>query len=292
MSDVVLFFKNSKEIRSWFQKNHQKLDHQWIGFYKKKGAPVPYTGEEVYNQAICFGWTGITMRSIDYFTYQVKYAKRKPGSQWSHSVAKRYQSLEKKKLVSAFGKKMYDSRKKTKAQERPDQATFTPAQLKVFKKNKAAWEFFEKQSPGYKKYMMYWVNSAKQIETKTKRFAELLKDSGNQSKLSSVVKAQAKMAENLKKRYPPGQTPIEEAKNLGLATGAELRSLGLDTVEKLKRMGWERALELWTQHFPQRLHLMGFYAIIGAVEEQSARKLDPDLKAEARALLRSLKSGF
>jgi len=43
-----------------------------------------------------------------------------------------------------------------------------------FKDNKAAWEFFKKQPPGYQKSVTHWIMSAKQEKTQQRRFDRLL----------------------------------------------------------------------------------------------------------------------
>lgn len=76
--------------------------------------------------------------------------------------------------------------------------------------------------------------------------------------------------------------PIEKAKNIGPICGAEFRSLGIDTKEKLLSLGWEEAFNLWVQHYPERIHTIACYAIIGAVEELNVFKLPEDLKRAAK----------
>jgi uncharacterized protein YdeI (YjbR/CyaY-like superfamily) len=46
--------------------------------------------------------------------------------------------------------------------------------LRAFKRQKAAWRFFESTPPGYRKTMLHWVTSAKRVETQAARFAQLL----------------------------------------------------------------------------------------------------------------------
>lgn len=89
-------------------------------------------------------------------------------------------------------------------------------------------------------------------------------------------------------------TPIEKAKNIGELTGAELRTVGIGTLEKLREIGWEEAMVLWCEVFPERVHAMAAYALIGAerginclklseCEKQSARKLTQSLRRTTRA---------
>ncbi len=286
MSDV-LFFKSKLEIKKWFQKNHKKSNMQWFGLYKKQSLKQVVTGADIKNEALCFGWAGIKIKAIDYFSYQIQYLKRKEKSTWSQTSVKEYKQLLKKNQIQPQGQWAFDNRNTKKVQE--SNATFLKKHIVEFKKNKIAWSFFNSQTASYQKYMAYWVTSAQQDKTQNKRLSELIKDSEGQTKLQRVLKSQEKLIQSKKNRYKIGETPIEEAKNLGPLTGAEFRTFGIDTVEKLKSLGWEKSYSMWVQHYPHRIHSIAAYAIIGAVNNQAYFKLDPELKAEAKNFVKELK---
>lgn len=289
MSDA-LFFKSKNEVKSWFQKNHRKLDQQWIGIFKKTSGAVVYTGADVAEVALCFGWTGVIIKSIDYFSYKLLYVKRKENSTWSPGSVKKFKELMKQKKVSTFAKWSFEHRNQKATKKMVEK--LSSAQTKVFKKNKKAWAFFQTQTPSYQKYMAHWINAAIQKETQTKRLQELIHDSGNGTKLLRVLKAQEKFSKNRRRLYPEGQTPIEEGKNLGPATGRELRSIGIETLEQLKSMGWEKAFDSWIQYYPYRMKLVVLHVLIGAIENQAYHKIDSSLKAEAKSFFQETKSGF
>jgi len=52
-----------------------------------------------------------------------------------------------------------------------------------FKKNKAAWKFFQAQPPGYRKMMTWFILSAKTEETRQKRLARLIEESAKELRL-------------------------------------------------------------------------------------------------------------
>ena len=56
-------------------------------------------------------------------------------------------------------------------------ASLSPEMDKLFRKNKSAWGFFEKQPPSYRKVRIYWINSAKHEETKLNRLRKLIESS-------------------------------------------------------------------------------------------------------------------
>ena len=54
---------------------------------------------------------------------------------------------------------------------------------KLLKKNKEAWNFFEKQSPSYRKMIGWWIISAKKEETRMARLAKLISESAKGKRL-------------------------------------------------------------------------------------------------------------
>jgi uncharacterized protein YdeI (YjbR/CyaY-like superfamily) len=52
--------------------------------------------------------------------------------------------------------------------------TFDEVREKRFRLNRAAWDFFQAQPPGYRRVMTHRVMSAKREETRDKRLAQLI----------------------------------------------------------------------------------------------------------------------
>ena len=53
-------------------------------------------------------------------------------------------------------------------------AEFSAEELQTFKREKAAWAYFETTPPGYKKVMMHLITTVKRAETRAARFAKLV----------------------------------------------------------------------------------------------------------------------
>lgn len=83
--------------------------------------------------------------------------------------------------------------------------------------------------------------------------------------------------------------PIEEARNLGSATGQALREIGVTNLYELKKLGWEQVCLSLAMNNPNFINLNAFTAIIGAIRNEDWRAIDPDLKLEAQKLLNALK---
>ena len=57
----------------------------------------------------------------------------------------------------------------------------------ILKKNKAAWDFFYAQPPGYRRAMVWWIVSAKKEETRLKRLDQLIRDSAAGERLAQFL---------------------------------------------------------------------------------------------------------
>jgi len=90
--------------------------------------------------------------------------------------------LIKDKRMTDAGLKAYALRKEFRSgiysyEQRPTELVEPYASQ--FKKNKAAWKFFQSQPPGYRKMMTWFIVSAKTEETRQKRLARLIDESAH-----------------------------------------------------------------------------------------------------------------
>ena len=84
---------------------------------------------------------------------------------------------------------------------------------------------------------------------------------------------------------------ISDARNLGPVSASEMEAMGIYYLDQIIEMGWENFCIQYVELFPNRLNLNAFAAIIGAIEDQDWRKIDPQFKAQARSLIRQIKMG-
>ncbi len=87
------------------------------------------------------------------------------------------------------------------------------------------------------------------------------------------------------------RTPIEKARNLGPTTASEMQALGVYYLDQIISQGWEEFCVQYAEMFPHRLNLNAFTAIIGAIEGEDWRKIDPELKRQAKKLIEQIKKG-
>jgi uncharacterized protein YdeI (YjbR/CyaY-like superfamily) len=171
------FFPTQNDFRKWLEENHDKETELLVGFYKVGSGKPSMSWSESVDQALCFGWIDGVRRSVDEDSYSIRFTPRKAKSVWSAVNIKKVADLIEKGLMEPAGiaafEKRDDSRSKIYAYEN-EQKQFSEEFEKLFRSNKAAWDFFEKQANWYKKQMTAWVMTAKQAATRENRLEKLI----------------------------------------------------------------------------------------------------------------------
>ena len=144
------------------------------------------TWPESVDQALCFGWIDGIRKRVDEISYQIRFTPRRHGSIWSATNIKRAKELARQKQMRPTGSKVFAARMENKSgiysyEKRSSQLSEPYA--KLLKRNKAAWNFFEKQPPSYRKMIGWWIISAKKEETRMARLANLIGESAKGKRL-------------------------------------------------------------------------------------------------------------
>ena len=173
----VVFFETPAQLRAWFEANHETAADLWVGFHRKSSGTPTLTWAEVVDQELCFGWIDSVRYSIDEDRFAQRLTPRRRRSVWSAVNVRRFRELDRQGLTHANGRAAFEAREdarsaiysyenRSRGFDEPHEATF--------RKNKAAWKFFESQAPWYRRTATYWVMSAKREETRDKRLAVLI----------------------------------------------------------------------------------------------------------------------
>ena len=180
------FFKTPAAFRQWLATNHDKSKELWVGYYKKHTGKPSITWPESVDEALCFGWIDGIRKRFDDESYVIRFTPRKPESIWSAVNIRNVERLVKEKRMMPAGSKAYAHRKEFRSgiysyEQRP--AELVEPYASQFKKNKAAWKFFQSQPPYYRKMMTWFIVSAKTEETRQKRLARLIEGSAKGDRL-------------------------------------------------------------------------------------------------------------
>lgn len=167
-------------MRAWFRKHGATERELWVGFWKKETGRASVTWPESVDEALCWGWIDGVRKSIDETAYTIRFTPRKPKSYWSEVNVKRAKALIAESRMAPAGLAAFEARDPARTAEYSFEARhrgLSDADEKAFRRNRAAWAFFEAQPPGYRKLASWWVISAKRDETRARRLATLIADS-------------------------------------------------------------------------------------------------------------------
>ena len=180
------FFKTPSAFRKWLAANHDKAKELLVGFYKKDSGKASITWPESVDEALCFGWIDGVRKTIDDQSYTIRFSPRKPESIWSAVNIRNVERLTAEKRMQPGGLKAFAARKEYRSgiyayEQRP--AELVEPYASQFRRNKAAWKFFQVQPPYYRKTMTWWIVSAKREETRLSRLGKLIETSAKQQRL-------------------------------------------------------------------------------------------------------------
>ncbi len=175
------FFPTPSDFRAWLEKNHDKSQELWVGYFKVGSGKPSITWPESVDEALCFGWIDGLRKSVDGDSYMIRFTPRKPRSTWSVVNVAQIQALTNLGRMRPEGLKVFEQRAEeaSYSYEQRDNAKLDDADEQRFRANQQAWDFFQAQPASYRKAAVWWVISAKREETKRKRLEQLIADSEN-----------------------------------------------------------------------------------------------------------------
>ena len=174
------FFASAAAFRKWLERHHASKGELWLGLWKKDSGRKGLTYEEAVDEALCFGWIDGLAKSHDERSYKQRFTPRKPRSVWSAINLGKIERLKAAGRMAKPGLDAFENRDPRRTGlysfENRD-VKLSAAFAKRFRAQARAWAFFEKQPPGYRRLMAFWVMSAKRDETRERRLARLIERS-------------------------------------------------------------------------------------------------------------------
>jgi len=169
--------------------NHARLSEIWVGFFKKYSGKGGLTYAEAVDEALCFGWIDGLKKRVDELSYTHRFSPRKRRSNWSRINILHAERLKNAGRMTPAGLEAYAAREP----ERSGVYSFENAPRKLaaadekqFKSDITAWEFFQRQPPGYQRLAIWWMVSAKKPETRARRLSHLIAESRNARRIGLV----------------------------------------------------------------------------------------------------------
>jgi uncharacterized protein YdeI (YjbR/CyaY-like superfamily) len=181
------FFEDPAAFRAWLVKHAATETELVVGFHKRGSGQPSMTWPESVDEALCFGWIDGVRARIDDVSYRIRFTPRKTTSIWSAINIGRVDVLQREGRMHHLGLAAYAHRREAKSgiysYEQAESAQLDKAELALFRKNKAAWKFFEAQPPGYRRLVVFRIVSAKRPSTRASRLCALIEASADQIRM-------------------------------------------------------------------------------------------------------------
>jgi uncharacterized protein YdeI (YjbR/CyaY-like superfamily) len=188
-SDTPKFFRSPADLRRWFAKNHSRTNELWIGFHCKESRRPSITWPQAVDEALCFGWIDGIRKRIANKSYKIRFTPRREKSTWSAINIARVTVLTREGRMEPAGEAAFARREETNSRrysfENRETAKLSRASEREFRRDSTAWEFFQRQPPGYRRVASWWVISAKRAETRRKRLQRLIDMSRDKRRIYS-----------------------------------------------------------------------------------------------------------
>jgi uncharacterized protein YdeI (YjbR/CyaY-like superfamily) len=192
MPSMPRFFPSLSAWRAWLEEHHAESKELWVGLYKKDSGRPSITWPEAVDGALCFGWIDGLRKSVNATSYKIRFTPRKPRSIWSAVNVTRAIELSTMGSMHAAGLLAFQKREGKRSEiysyEQRKAAKLPAGYEKGFRAHPAAWKFFRAQAPWYQRTAIWWVISAKKEETRLKRLAALIEDSGHQRTIRAMTR--------------------------------------------------------------------------------------------------------
>lgn len=173
-----LFFETGNAFRDWLEANAATATELSVGFHKVGTGRLCMSWSESVDEALCFGWIDGVRHRIDACSYKIRFTPRKSTSIWSAVNIAKFEQLCMQGRMTVEGEMAFARRTSSKsavyAYEQEATAELSLDEVRAFRRDKAAWRYFESSPPSYKKVMLHWVTTAKRAETRSSRFAQLV----------------------------------------------------------------------------------------------------------------------
>ncbi|HUD09567.1 MAG TPA: YdeI/OmpD-associated family protein [Patescibacteria group bacterium] len=172
--------KSRKEWRSWLLKNYKTEKEIWLIHYNKASGKYSLPYDDAVEEAMCFGWIDSSVKKLDEDGRAQRYTPRREKSLISELNKERLRRLVKKKKVMP--------EILTKIQTELNKEFELPESiLNEIKKDKQAWENFQKFPKHYQVIRIAFVEDArKRPEMFKQRLNYLLKMTSKNKKFGTL----------------------------------------------------------------------------------------------------------
>jgi uncharacterized protein YdeI (YjbR/CyaY-like superfamily) len=189
----VQYFPSAAALRDWFEANAGTATELWLGQYRKSTGKPSLSWSEAVDECLCVGWIDGVRYTIDDERFAQRLTPRRPGSNWSAINVAKVASLTEQGRMRPAGIAAFEGRRPEKtgvySYER-EAAALEPDELAALQGDAAAWAFWERQPPSYRRTATFWVTSVVRPETRARRLATLIVDSAAGRRVAPLARPQ------------------------------------------------------------------------------------------------------
>lgn len=178
MSEGVADFRSAAEWRAWLARHHDGAKELVVRCWRLPFRDQGITYPEALDEALCFGWIDGKVQTIDEQRYRQRLTPRRRNSNWSEANVAKVAELRAQGRMTPAGEEAFAAHREKPAgeltYERRHEAAFDAEQEATFRRNRAAWKWFNEQTASYRAMATFWVLSAKRPETRARRLGTLI----------------------------------------------------------------------------------------------------------------------
>ncbi len=174
----VVFFASASQLRRWLEVNHATAAELWVGVRRRADDPNAPDWGDIVDELLCFGWIDSVLMPCA-GGRAIRTTPRRKGSIWSARNVARMTALQTEARVQPAGNAAFALRREDRTAvyaQHGDWALDAGAEA-ALRAVPGAWEFHQRQPPGYRRTAAFWVMSAKKPETRDRRLTILAQDS-------------------------------------------------------------------------------------------------------------------
>ncbi len=171
----LLLVETQDEWWTWLEGYHGESSGVWLVSWKKAaGKPyIPFT--DVVDEALCFGWVDSKINKLDEERAMRLFTPRNPKSPWSRINKGKVARLVELGRMAEAGMRLVDGAKADGSWNIYDEIedlVIPPDLASVLEENATAGDYFENFPDSSKKNILWWIKSARRLETRAARISK------------------------------------------------------------------------------------------------------------------------
>ena len=171
-------FETAEQLHAWLRVNHASETELWVRIFKKATGQPSVTWDDCVVAAICWGWIDGLRKALDGTSFLQRLTPRRARSNWSQKNVQHAERLIEQGQMQAAGLAQVEAARSDGrwASAYAGSATMVMPEdfLAALQQDPAAHAFYATLKRQSQFTIYHRLHSAKRIDTRQKRMAELL----------------------------------------------------------------------------------------------------------------------